>query len=119
MIEGIDIRVEAKKGFNVGQENNNYVILNTTLDSKLINEGIAREFVSKVQNIRKEMDLNVADRISIKYNASKDIQNAIKDFEEYVANETLAKEIILDEKLEKNISFNDEQINITINKNNR
>ena len=83
----VDIRVEAKVGFNVGQENNNYVILNTTLDSKLINEGIAREFVSKVQNIRKEQDLNVADRISIKYNASKDIQNAIKDFEEYVANE--------------------------------
>ena len=114
--EMVEIRVEAKEGFNVGQENNDYVILNTTLDDKLINEGIAREFVSKVQNIRKEMDLNVADRISIKYNASKEVQAAIEDFKEYVSNETLAKEIKLDEKLEKNLSFNDEQINITITK---
>ena len=113
----VDIRIDAKEGFNVGQDNNNYVILNTTLTESLINEGIAREFVSKVQNLRKELDFNVVDRITIKYNADKSIVDAIEEFNDYIKNETLATEITLDEKLNKDLSFNDVMINITIKKN--
>ena len=113
----VDIRIDAKEGFNVGQDNNNYVILNTTLTESLINEGIAREFVSKVQNLRKELDFNVVDRITIKYNADKSIVDAIEEFNDYIKNETLATEITLDEKLNKDLNFNDVMINITIKKN--
>ena len=48
-----DIRISAKEGYNVGMENNLFVILNTTRTEDLILEGLAREFISKVQNIRK------------------------------------------------------------------
>ena len=46
----VDIRVESKEGFNASYEGNNFIVLNTTLTKELINEGIARELISKVQN---------------------------------------------------------------------
>lgn len=54
----VDIRINAKDGFDVGMENNNFVILNARLTDDLINEGIAREIVSKVQTIRKIIIMN-------------------------------------------------------------
>ena len=47
---------------------NDFVILNTTITEELSLEGLAREFISKIQNIRKEKDFNVTDRININYN---------------------------------------------------
>ena len=52
----VDIRVEAKDDMAVEVLNNNFVILDIKRDTWLINEGIAREFVSKIQNLRKEKD---------------------------------------------------------------
>ena len=48
----VSISVNPKVGFNIGKEDNNYVILNTNLNESLINEGLAREIISKIQNIR-------------------------------------------------------------------
>ena len=61
----VDIRISSKEGFNVGSENNNFVILNTTLTEDLILEGLARECVSKVQQLRKSSDFNIVDRINL------------------------------------------------------
>ena len=52
----LDIRINSKEGFNASNEGNNFIILNTTLTDELIDEGIVREFVSKVQQIRKTND---------------------------------------------------------------
>ena len=49
----VDIRTNSKEGFDVATDSNNFIILNTDLTDDLINEGIARELVSKVQNLRK------------------------------------------------------------------
>ena len=51
--EMLDIRVNSKEGYNTGVLNNLFIILNTTLDEDLINEGIARELISKVQQLEK------------------------------------------------------------------
>ena len=53
----LDIRINSKDGFNASNEGNNFIILNTTLTEELINEGIVREFISKVQQIRKTNNL--------------------------------------------------------------
>ena len=52
----VDIRISSKDGFDIKMENNNFVIINTTLNDDLIKEGIAREIVSKVQNLRKQKE---------------------------------------------------------------
>ncbi|MEG0794520.1 MAG: DUF5915 domain-containing protein, partial [Bacilli bacterium] len=90
--------------------------LNTTLSESLINEGIARDFVSKIQNLRKEHDFNVSDRITITYNGSKKVTDALKEFDEFIRNETLAVDIINDESLVLETDINGEIINLDITK---
>ena len=84
----------SKEGFDVALEDNDFIILNTELTSDLINEGIAREFVSKIQNLRKQKDFDIVDRINIYYNGDKDIESSVDEFKEFIKNETLAIEII-------------------------
>ena len=86
----VDVRIESKEGFNVGMENNKFIILNTELTRELILEGLAREFVSKVQNMRKTKGYEIADRIKVYYNGDVDILDALETFKDYVMDETLA-----------------------------
>ena len=79
-------------------ENSNFIILNTTLTEKLIKEGIAREIVSKVQNLRKEKDFEIENRIKLYYNCNEKIENAINDNLDYIKKETLSLEVIKDER---------------------
>ena len=97
------INISAKEGFNVSMENNLFVILDTTLTEELINEGYAREFISKIQQIRKSSNLDVLDNIVIEFSSDDEISNAIESFKDYIKSETLALEInkVEDESLEK------------------
>ncbi len=97
------INISAKEGFNVSMENNLFVILDTTLTEELINEGYAREFISKIQQIRKSSNFDVLDNIVIEFNSDDEIANAIENFKEYIKSETLALEVnrVEDESLEK------------------
>ncbi len=114
--EMVDIRISAKEGFNVGMENNNYVILNATLTDELVKEGIAREVVSKVQLMRKNNDLELTDRIVIKYSADELICNAIEEFSDYIKHETLADELINSEVSQNEFVIDDKKIAIEISK---
>ncbi|SHE98082.1 Isoleucyl-tRNA synthetase [Tissierella praeacuta DSM 18095] len=97
------VTIESKEGFDVAMENNLFVILDTTLTPELINEGYAREFVSKIQQMRKSNGYEVLDNINIFYDGSDEIKKAIDEFEEFIKSETLAKSIerITDENIEK------------------
>ncbi len=99
----IMITISAKEGFNVQMENNLFVVLDITLDDELINEGLAREFVSRIQQMRKNAGFEVADNINIYFNGDHDIIRAINIHKDYVMRETLALEIntVKDENLEK------------------
>ena len=100
--EMVDIRISSKEGFNVGMENNDFIILNTTLTDELIKEGIAREFISKVQNMRKLKDFNIIDRIHVTYSGDELVENSIHDFEDFIKSEVLALTI---EKKETDETF--------------
>ena len=104
--EMVDIRISSKEGFNVGMENNNFIILDTTLTDDLILEGIAREMISKVQQIRKNKDFNVADRITLYYNGDEDIDKCIAKFSDYIKNETLSLEIVKKDNLQEEYDLN-------------
>jgi isoleucyl-tRNA synthetase len=104
--ELVDIRVSSKEGFNVATLNNNFIILDTNLTENLILEGLAREIVSKVQNIRKTKDFEIQDRIKLYYNGDEQIENAFKTFEDLIKKETLALEIIKSNDLKENYDLN-------------
>lgn len=112
----VDVRIESKEGFNVGMENNKFIILNTELTRDLIIEGLAREFVSKIQNIRKTNDYEIADRINLYYDGDDDILEAFSTFEDYIKDETLAIEYVHEAKGEV-VDINGHDVNIFIEKN--
>jgi len=78
-----------KEGLTVATEKDITVALDTTIDAALEEEGFAREVVSKIQNMRRDMDLKVADRIEIKYSVPKKYISALINFEDYIKTETL------------------------------
>ena len=86
-------RIAAKEGFTMTTENNLFVILDTTLTKELIEEGYAREFISKVQQMRKNNAFEMMDRINIYYDGDDEIAEAVKAYEEYIMTETLAEKI--------------------------
>ena len=98
-----EIKISSKEGFNVGVLDNLFIILNTNLTEDLINEGHAREFVSKIQNMRKTNNYDVSDRINIYYN-SEELKSIIDEYSDYIKKETLAI----------NITFKDINVNETI-----
>ena len=110
----VDIRYSSKEGFDVATENNNFIILNTTLTTELIEEGIARELVSKVQNLRKEKDFNIVDRICLYYKTDEEAKEAIQHFEEFIKNETLSLELIEKENLSYQIDLNGHEATIDV-----
>ncbi len=89
----VEIRIASKEGFDVGMENNQFIILDTTLTDELLAEGIAREIVSKVQNLRKQKDFNIVDRIHLYYSGDEEVKNAITCYKEFIEKETLAETI--------------------------
>jgi isoleucyl-tRNA synthetase len=91
--EILDIRISAKEGYDVSTGNNLFTIIDTNLTEDLINEGYAREFISKVQQMRKNNGYEMMDRIQIFYNGSEEIDRAVKEFEEFIKSETLADTI--------------------------
>ena len=114
----VDIRYNAKEGFNVGMENGSFIILNTQITKELKDEGHAREFVSKVQQLRKDNGFDIADRITTTFNADSEMKDAILSMKEYVQNETLSTEIIYDENITKDTKLNDLEVGIKLEKNN-
>ena len=110
----VDIRVLAKPGFNVAMEGNLFVILNTERTPELILEGMAREFVSKVQNMRKTKGLEITDRIILYYGGSEEFNKALEMFEEYIKDETLATTITKKNDLTEKFDINGEEVAIDL-----
>ncbi len=86
----IEIVTEGIKGWLVGQEGGYTVAMDTILTEELVFEGLARETINRLQNLRKAAEFNVTDRIHIEYNATDILSRAIERYAEHVRNETLA-----------------------------
>jgi isoleucyl-tRNA synthetase len=86
----VDMRISAKEGFAVAMENNVFTILDTNLNDELIAEGLARELISKVQQLRKQNDFEMMDNIVITLEADEEITAAVEVHKDYITTETLA-----------------------------
>lgn len=85
---------EAKPGTQALSNRFISVDMDTSLNQELINEGLAREVVNRIQKTRKDLGLNVADRISVEYATdSANLNQAIEQFASYIQEETLGKKL--------------------------
>lgn len=82
-------------GWQVANEGNITVALDTTLTEDLVNEGIAREFVNRIQNLRKDSGFDVTDKIKLEIQKHDAINKAIEIHKVYIASETLCADIQL------------------------
>jgi isoleucyl-tRNA synthetase len=91
--EDVEIVSTEIKGWVVESEGGVTVAIDTELTNELINEGIAREFVNRIQNMRKDAGFDVTDRIRIFFDGSKKLVDAVNSFKNYISNETLAENL--------------------------
>lgn len=112
----VEVKISAKEGFDVIMENNLFVILDTELNEELLNEGYVREFVSKIQQLRKKKDLDILDNIRISYKSDDEVEKAIEADKEYIKSETLALEVVNKDNDAEVENLNGHDIKIDIEK---
>jgi isoleucyl-tRNA synthetase len=91
--EEVEVKAQAKEGFAVAEDGAYVAALVTDLTPELVQEGLAREFVRRVQDLRKSADLDVADRIELFVDASPGLRSAVEAYQEYITTETLASSL--------------------------
>lgn len=97
-----DVEILSKEisGYKVANEGRITVALDVNLSDSLREEGIARELISKLQNLRKDQNFEVTDKISVKIVDDSYIKSAINQFKTYICSEILATDIVLVDGLE-------------------
>ena len=91
--EDVEVRVLAREGFAVAAEGATVAALVTDLTPELIDEGLAREFIRRVQDLRKQVGLDIADRIYVYYEATPGLMTAVKNYAGLIKAEVLALEM--------------------------
>ena len=89
----VEVKAMAKEGFAVAEQGAYVAALVTDLTPELISEGLAREFVRRVQDLRKSAGLDVADRVELFVEASTGLRSAVEAHETYIKAETLATKL--------------------------
>lgn len=97
--EDAEITSEDIPGWLVASDGKLTVALDITLTQELVEEGLAREFINRIQNLRKESGFDVTDKINIKILKHESIISALENYKSYIAAQTLAKEIELVDSL--------------------
>jgi isoleucyl-tRNA synthetase len=95
--EEVEVRAQAREGYAVASEGAYLAALVTDLTPELVREGLAREFVRRVQDLRKQAELDISDRIQLYYTASPNLAEAVEDFRDYIMNETLSRQLTAQE----------------------
>ena len=111
-----DVEISSKdiEGYLVAHGSGVTVALDISLNDELIDEGIARELINRIQNYRKDLGLEVTDIIEIFITKNSILNKAIVSFKKYIEDETLAKSINLVDKVQDGIKLEFDKINISI-----
>lgn len=116
----VEVRTSARSGFEVAADGAYLAALVTELTPELVQEGLAREVVRRVQDLRKTADLDISDRIKLYYQATPDLAEAITLYSDYLKGETLTVELVEAaapaELSSAEASFGEEKITIAIEK---
>jgi len=113
--EDVEIISEDIEGWLVASDSGLTVALDTELDEHLIREGLAREFVSRLQKIRKESGYDVTDRVAVLYHADNETSAALESMRSYIGMETLAESLERGEQpLGVDLEINGRHVNVRV-----
>ena len=116
--EDVDIFTEDMPGWLVMGDGFLTIALDIELTDSLIEEGIARELINRIQNLRKASGLEITDRIDVIFERNASINAAVEHFSEYIASQVLANGITLADSLPEGTLVEDMNIKVQITKSN-
>ena len=120
VVEKCDVEIQSEDipGWLVASNDNLTIALDVTITEELRQEGVAREFVNRIQNIRKANGYDITDKILVKIEKLDAVNAAVEAFGDYISSQTLANEIILVDKIENatELDFDDYKVNIFVEK---
>ncbi|RZJ68088.1 MAG: isoleucine--tRNA ligase [Flavobacterium sp.] len=113
----VEISSQDIEGWLVANSGSITVALDITITEQLKNEGIARELVNRIQNIRKDSGFEVTDKIVVNIQSEKSVNQAIESFGQYIQDETLTRELIISESVNgTEVEFDDIKTSVLISK---
>jgi isoleucyl-tRNA synthetase len=117
-LQDVEISSQDIEGWLVASSGSLTVALDITIDEELKQEGIARELVNRIQNLRKDSGFEVTDKIDIRILKDGLVERAVKSNISYIKNETLTSELNFEEQMEDGvaISFDDVNTKLSIQK---
>ena len=117
-VEAVDVEIisEDIPGWLVANEGNLTVALEVELTEELKNEGMARELINRIQNIRKESGLEITDRIAVVLAPQADVEKAVAHFSDYIKTQVLADSIAIQPNEGQEVDFDDFTLNIKVTK---
>ena len=117
-LEDVEIISEDIPGWLVANEGILTVALDISITEKLEKEGLARELVNRIQNLRKSSGFEITDRISVAIQQQAELDDMIGEFKEYIANQVLAKEITVLDKVDNptTLDFDDFEVFVSVKK---
>ncbi|WP_026714826.1 isoleucine--tRNA ligase [Flavobacterium daejeonense] len=117
-LEDVEITSQDIEGWLVANSNGITVALDITISEELRKEGVARELVNRIQNIRKDSGFEVTDKIKVYLQSNAVLEAAVNENKGYIQSETLTEELVFDTQIENGteIEFDDIKTKITITK---
>jgi len=117
-LEEVEISSQDIEGWLVANSNGITVALDITISEELKQEGIARELVNRIQNIRKDSGFEVTDKIKVHLQKNEELENAVKANEAYIKSETLTEKLVFEENIDNGteIEFDEIKTKISITK---
>jgi isoleucyl-tRNA synthetase len=92
--EEVGVEARGREGYEVSREGDYLVAVDVTLTDDLIQEGLARELVRRIQSLRKEADFRIEDKITIYYEGDAELTAVMQEYAEYISQETLSAQMI-------------------------
>ncbi|MFN5517916.1 MAG: isoleucine--tRNA ligase [Bacteroidota bacterium] len=118
-VSDVEIISEDLAGWSVASEKGITVALDVTVSKELVEEGIARELINRIQKIRKERDYNVTDRIAVELEPRDFLFDAVNNYKGYICNEILADSLQFSQHQSADaeiIDVNENELKIKVNK---
>ena len=117
-LEDVEIITEDMPGWLVANEGKLTVALDITVTDDLLREGIARELVNRIQNIRKSNGYEIIDKIIVEIESRDEINEAVKEYTNYIASQTLANSVLLSSHLENatELEFDEYTVKVSVKK---
>ena len=116
ILSNADVEIQSKdiEGWLVANNNGITVALDIQLNEKLVEEGVARELINRIQNLRKDAGFEVTDKIILYLTPHKSLNAALNNNLEYIKTETLTQEIYIQDKVDKGVFIEFDEVSTSI-----